>query len=93
MPADEWLGWQAFHELEPWGCYVEDQRAATALDLTFATHAKASAKPPVWFDRDPQASRGADPSPEELDEKIKDFFAGKTVRVEAPAEPDQPPAK
>lgn len=88
MPHDEFVGWQAFYSLEPWGCEAEDHRVAMALDLHFAINSKPNSEPPRWFDRDPQSRAKADQTPEQLDESIRDFFIGKTVKVEPDAAPD-----
>ncbi len=87
MPYDEFVGWQAFYLLEPWGCHVEDQRVAMALDMQYSIHSKPNAKPPVWFDRDPKSRVKADPTPEELSEKVRDYFIGRTIRTPLSAFP------
>lgn len=88
MTAEELNGWIAYYQMEPWGCLVEDHRAATGLDLLFAVNSKQGTKIPRWFDRDPQSNVQAIPTPEELQENIRDFFIGKTIIKQA----DEPPA-
>ena len=91
MPHDEFVGWQAFYSLEPWGCPAEDHRAAMALDFQWAVNSKPNSEPPRWFDPDPESRAKPDPTPEQLDESIRDFFIGKTVKAEtnAPADPER----
>ncbi|MEG3166538.1 hypothetical protein U1701_18410 [Sphingomonas sp. PB2P19] len=84
IPHDELVGWQAFYHLEPWGSVADDHRASALLDLTWAVHSKPNNDPPRWFDRDPQAHVKPDPTPEELADKVRDFFMGKTVKVAPP---------
>lgn len=90
IDKDELFGWMAFYQLEPWGCPVEDQRAATGLDLLYAINSKPGTKHPEWFDR---GERRADvePSPEQTEENIRDFFMGKTIAA-LPA-PEKKPRK
>jgi hypothetical protein len=90
IDKDELFGWMAFYHYEPWGCAVEDQRFATGLDLTFAINSKPGTKHPQWFDR---GERRADvePTVEQTEENIRDFFMGKTI-VAAPP-PDEKPRK
>ncbi|SEM40568.1 hypothetical protein SAMN05192583_0073 [Sphingomonas gellani] len=83
MTAEELTGWYAFYQLEPWGCLVEDHRTELGLNLLFNINAKKGSKAPRFIERDPQRHQTIDPTPEELDENIKDFFMGKTVRLEA----------
>lgn len=83
---DELNGWMAFYQLEPWGCLVEDHRAELGLQLLFAVNAKANAKIPTFIERDPESLIKPDPTPEELENNIRDFFAGKTIKVEAQSE-------
>ncbi len=93
MPYDEFVGWQAFYLLEPWGCHVEDQRVAMALDMQYSIHSKPNSKPPMWFDRDPKSRMRPDPTPEELSEKVRDFFMGKTVKAASPEKKARKPRK
>lgn len=81
IDKNELFGWMAFYHYEPWGCAVEDQRAATSLDLTFAINSKAGTKHPEWFDR---GERRPDPEPDPMamEENIRDFFMGRTVKAE-----------
>ena len=94
VDADEMVGWMAFWQLEPWGCPAEDHRAELGLNLLYAINSKANAKIPLFIDRDPEGRVKADPTPEQLDDSIIDFFLGKTIRVEAveevPALPSPP---
>jgi hypothetical protein len=83
IPHDELVGWQAFYHLEPWGCGPADHRAELGLNLLYAINSKANATIPRFIDRDPQAHVKPDPTPEELDEKVRDFFLGKTIKAEA----------
>ncbi|MES3097268.1 phage tail assembly protein T [Sphingomonas aerolata] len=87
---DELVGWQAFYHLEPWGCEPEDHRAELGLNLLYAINSKANATIPRFIDRDPQAHIKPDPTPEELDEKVRDFFLGKTVKA---TQPEKKPRK
>ena len=80
---EEMAGWIAFYHLEPWGCGVEDHRTELNLNLLYAINSKPNSKIPRFIDRDPEGRAKADPTPEELDDNIMDFFLGKTVKVEA----------
>jgi hypothetical protein len=85
IDKDELFGWMAFYQIEPWGCPVEDQRAATGLDLLYAINSKPGTKHPQWFDRGERRVE-VGPTPEETEENIRDFFMGKTIKVaSAPA--------
>ena len=81
IDKDELFGWMAFYQYEPWGCAVEDQRAATGLDLLYAINSKPGTKHPEWFDR---GERRADvePTQEQTEENIRDFFMGKTIKAD-----------
>jgi hypothetical protein len=94
MSRDEWLGWQAYWHLEPWGCLPADQRAEYQLQMAFAIAAKPGTAIPRFIERDPEPIIQQDPTPEELDEKVRDFFAGfKTVRLMAEPKPPRMPRK
>lgn len=83
MPHDELVGWQAFYQLEPWGCHPADQRAEYQLQLLYSVHTKKDAAIPRFIERDAQAAIAPDPTSEELDEKIRDFFIGRTIKAES----------
>lgn len=88
MSRDEFLGWQAYYQLEPWGCHPADQRAEAQLQLLFAINAKKGTTIPRFIERDPRSSSAANPTPEELDEKVRDFFLGvRTVKAEPESKP------
>lgn len=80
---EEMAGWIAFYQLEPWGCHAADHRAELGLNLLYAVNSKSNAKIPRFIDRDPIYRAKVDPTPEELDDSIMDFFLGKTIKVEA----------
>lgn len=90
---DELNAWMAFYQLEPWGCPPEDQRAELGLNLLYAINAPKNATIPRFIDRDPDSYVKPDPTPEELENNIRDFFAGKTVKMEAPPESVKKPRK
>lgn len=89
IPHDELVGWQAFYHLEPWGCEPADHRTELQLNLLYAINSKPNATIPRFIDRDPQAHVKADPTPEELAEKVRDFFLGKTVKATADVPSDK----
>lgn len=53
MSPKEFFGWMAFYELEPFGCFVEDQRHEAHLQLHYAINSKPGADIPRFLDRDP----------------------------------------
>jgi hypothetical protein len=78
---DEMAGWMAFWQLEPWGCPADDHRAELGLNLLYAVNSKSNAKIPLFIDRDPEGRVKFDPTPEQLDDSIMDFFLGKTIKL------------
>ena len=91
IDADELAGWLAFWELEPWGCPAADHRAELGLNLLYAINSTPGSTIPRFIDRDPQKNSKPDPTPEELEESIRDFFIGKTVKAEpAPVKQRKP---
>lgn len=88
ISKDELVGWLAFYELEPWGCPVEDHRTELGLNLLYAINSKPNSTIPRFIDRDPQGRKSEEPTEEELEQNIIDFFAGKTIKVEAMPEPE-----
>lgn len=93
---DELNGWMAFYQLEPWGCPVEDQRTEFQLQLLYAINSKKNAKIPRFIDRDPDNHIKSVPTEEELENDIRDFFAGKTIIAppkQAPIESAKKPRK
>ncbi len=86
---DELNAWMAFYDLEPWGCPADDHRAELSLHLLYAINSKPNATIPRFIDRDPQSNIKPDPTPEELDNSIRDFFAGKTVKAEPALAPNK----
>lgn len=93
IDKNELFGWMAFYHYEPWGCPVEDQRAAAGLDLLFAINSKSGTKHPEWFDRGDGAARSQEPTPEQVEENIRDFFMGRTVKKVAMPEVQKKPRK
>lgn len=88
MPRDEWLGWRAYWQLEPWGCLPADQRAEQQLQLAFAIGTKPNTPIPTFIDRDPAPVVKADQTPEELEQDIRSFFGSmNTVKVAAEPKP------
>lgn len=88
IDRDELTGWMAFYQLEPWGCLVEDHRTELGLNLLYGINSKQGTKIPRFIDRDPQGSKSAEPTPEELEQNIMDFFAGRTIQA-----PEKKPRK
>lgn len=89
LSPDELLGWQAFYDLEPWGCGVEDHRFETLAYLMFATASKKGAAVPRFFDRDPQPTPPP-ATPEELDNKIRDALSGFRIIKKKARKPRKP---
>jgi hypothetical protein len=87
ISPEELTGWQAFYELEPWGCLVEDHRTELGLNLLYGINSKPGQKIPRFIDRDPEANKPAEQTPEGLEDDIRGFFSGKTIMAEK-SEPD-----
>ncbi|MBM6577114.1 hypothetical protein ILT43_12095 [Sphingomonas sp. BT552] len=82
ISPEELTGWQAFYELEPWGCLVEDHRTELGLNLLYGINSNPGQKIPRFIDRDPEANKPAEQTPEELEDDIRGFFSGKTIMAE-----------
>ncbi|MBB5715847.1 phage tail assembly protein T [Sphingomonas aerophila] len=93
MPRDEFVRWIAYYQLEPWGCEAEDHRTELGLQVLCSINGVASSKIPRFIDRDPEDNYKPDPTPEELDEKVRDFFIGRTAKAEAETPPPKKPRK
>lgn len=74
---DELLEWEAFYQVEPWGCPPEDDR----WRLHYALFWKANFKgqPPEWLDRMPEETARARARllDDELTRKAEAFFSGR----------------
>lgn len=91
---EEMWGWQAFYQLEPWGCEADDHRAELMLQLTYGVHQSKRGRIPRFIDRDPQPT----PPPANDDEmaaRVREAFCGFEV-IKRPASRGRkasPPAK
>lgn len=80
MSPEEFFGWMAYYQIEPFGCLADDQRHEAHLQLHYAINSKPGADIPRFFDRDPKRTEEIEAERIAREEKeLMMFFA----RVEA----------
>lgn len=96
IPVSELLGWQALYQFEPWGCPADDSRTEALLRMTFAINSKRGTKIPERFiDRDPEVAVKRKPKPtrKQLEENIREAFAGIKITRVVEGQPESAPDK
>jgi hypothetical protein len=84
MSYSEFIEWQAFYELEPWGTDVEDGRWENYYRMFWSANSDIKKNPPPYrfLDRDPEETERLKREAEtqiSLDEKIRAFFGSRTA--------------
>jgi hypothetical protein len=94
MSVEEFHGWMAYYQLEPFGCLVEDQRHEAHLQLHYAINSKPGAEIPRFLDRDPKRTEEKEAERLAREEKeLMVFFANVEAQQRLRAKKQEEPPK
>ena len=87
MDYDEFVEWQEYFSLEPWGTQADDYRWETYMRMFWSVNATKGSIIPRFIDWDPDETARLQREKEQreagmtLDEKLRSYFGGKSAAI------------